>query len=149
MSTQDVNLHHSLPAGTTARFVVASAAYISARAMVDASGNPIASSNPLPTTQVSVSASVTYGAMQVVEMGNGSAKEIVPANANRKALVLTNVSDTPAHLSINDNTVTSARYVFYIGEQETLILDTPITQQSIWAADAGAANKNLVYQEAV
>ena len=147
MTTRDVGVHNSLPAGTTTRFIVANQAYIPTSAIVDDAGNPIGTSNPIATT--TSAEVVTYGALQIVAMGNGSAKQIVAANTSRKALVIANVSDTDAYLSINDNSVMNTRYTFYLGPRETLLIESPITTQAIWAADVSAAGKNLVYQEAV
>ena len=150
MSTYDLSQHGNLPSGAQARFARDGNVYVIARALADGDGNLVSASHPLPTQQIAgAESAVTYGAMQTAAMGNGSAVIVVPANADRRQLIITNVSETTGYLSIGDDAVTTTTYTYVLDPDDTLVFTAPLSTQAIWAADVSADDQNLVYQEAM
>ncbi len=99
------------------------------------------------TTQAAIP--IVYGDIFVVAAGNGIATLVVAANANRRGLIITNVSDTTIWLGINDNVnLILTAWTFELNPGDSLVFDEPITQQAIYSICLVAA-KNLTYQEAV
>jgi len=106
------------------------------------------STNAVYVTSIPDPAILTFGALTAAAMGNASPASIVAANASRRGLVITNISDTIGYVSIGDGTgLTVTNYLFRIGTGETIELSPPISQQAI-AAICGSATKNVAYQEA-
>lgn len=92
----------------------------------------------------------TFGALTTVAMGNGAIAEIVPANAARVALWMTNVSDVDGYFSFGDGTgLTTAAYLFKLLPSQTISIEMPLSRQAITSAAIGQAAKNVCYQEAV
>jgi hypothetical protein len=95
------------------------------------------------------SSAIVFGDINTVAAGNGVAAVVVAANANRRALIITNVSDTTIFIGINDNVnLILTAWTFELNPGDTLVFDEPITQQAIYSICSAAA-KNLTYQEGV
>jgi len=94
-------------------------------------------------------APIVYGALTTAAMGNAAIAVVVAANALRRGLLITNISDTVGYLSIGGGTsLTVTNYQIRLGVGETIEFTPPITQQAI-SAICGAGSKNITYQEAV
>ena len=94
-------------------------------------------------------APIVYGALTPVAMGNSTIVVVVAANALRRGLLITNISDTIGYLSVGGGTgLTTSNYQIRLAPGETLEFTPPITQQGV-SAICGAATKNITYQEAV
>lgn len=102
-----------------------------------------------PAPGFGTDASIVYGALTAATMGNATPIVVVAANALRRGLLVTNISDTVGYLSVGAGTgLTTANYQIRLAPGETLEFTPPITQQGI-AAICGAASKSITYQEAV
>lgn len=100
-------------------------------------------------TLVVENAPYTFGALATAAMGNGAVAEVVPANAARVALWMTNVSDTAGYFSFGDGTgLTTAAYLFRLLPGQTISIEMPLSRQAITSAAIGQAAKNVCYQEA-
>lgn len=92
---------------------------------------------------------IVYGDINTVAMGNGVSALAVAANAARRGLIVTNVSDTTGYIGINDNVnLILTAWTFKLDPGDTIVFDEPITRQAIYSICSAAA-KNLCYQEGV
>lgn len=123
--------------------------------IVDAlTGNALGSlSFPLHITEAGGVAAdpapLTFGSLSSQTSGNAAPAEVVPANASRRAMFVTNISDVPIYFSFGSGyLLTTTTYAFKLNPQQAAYMDPPQTQQSVWAI-SGAANKMVAYLEAV
>ena len=112
-------------------------------------GNPLYVNGVLTGTVTVTDVPLVYGALQTALMGNAGPLEVVAANANRRALVLTNISASIGYYSIGNGVgLTTTNYLFRLYPGESLIFSPPISQQQLFAV-CGVALQNVTYQEAV
>lgn len=106
------------------------------------------SGSALGTVNVREIGTYTLGVLTTRAMGNGATSQIVPANPNRKALWIANVSDVAGYFSWGDGTgLTINNYTFRLFPGQSLVLEVPIPTQALISANIGVAGKNVCYQE--
>jgi hypothetical protein len=92
---------------------------------------------------------VTYGALATAEMGNASPAQVVAANAQRRALIICNTSDTTGYFCFDDSTgLTQTVYVKSLAAGATWEIKGPYISVGAVYAICGSASKNITYQEA-
>lgn len=93
---------------------------------------------------------LTYGALDAATMGNASPAEVVPANGDRRGLIVCNTSDTTGCFAFDDSTgLTVTVYAFSLaaGASRFFAGPTGISLGALYAV-CGSASKDIAYQEA-
>lgn len=124
------------------------------RYVIDDQGNVLGTiANPLHTDGSGGTASpplpFTFGGLTAQTMGNAGPAEVIPANANRRALIVTNISDVYAYFSFGNGAgLTTTTYAWLLPPGYAVYIDEPLSTQAV-SAICGNAAKVISYQEAV
>ena len=119
--------------------------------LVRSDGEPIDTTHPMPVVQSAAPTPLpfTFGALTTQTMGNAVPAEVVPGNAARRALIVTNISDVYAYFSFGNGVgLTTAIYAWLLPPGIAVYIDESLSTQAI-AAICGDAAKDIAYQEAV